>query len=111
MKNIKYFKYKNTYSFEKFLKEYGYSISDAVGFSVNYKWCYHGNILKEYAIGLSDHNHIYFRVVYFKSLNEYDQSRLGFNGDRLLSWCNSSNVIHYKVKDVWGLNDRYVIAM
>ena len=104
MKNIKCFKYKNIYMFEKCLNEYGYTISDAVGFSVNYKWCYHGNILKEYVIYLSDHDHVYFRTVDFKDFNECNQSRLGFNGNRLLSWYNSANVRRYKS------DNRYVIT-
>ena len=96
MKNIKYFKYVNTYNFEKFLDGYGYKLSDAVGFSVCDKQQYHGNILKEYVIYLSDHDHIFFNVVYFKSFNEYHQSRLGFNGERLLSWYNDADIRKYK---------------
>ena len=84
MKSIKYFKYKDTYEYSKFLKEYGYSSNDVVGFSISDKQQYHGNILKEYIIYLSDHDHIYFKVVWFKSFNEYRQSFLGFNGETLL---------------------------
>ena len=111
MKNIKYFKYKNTYNFEKFLKECGYKIDDVSSYSVIGEKRYNGNILKEYTIFFSDHDHAFFKVVYFKSLNECDRSRLGFNGNTLLEWYQDANVIKYKVKDVWGLNDKYVIAM
>ena len=111
MKNIKYFKYKNTYEYSKFLKEYGYSIDDAKGFSYIDQKQYHGNILKVYYIYFNDGEYELFRVLYFKSLNEYHQTRLGFNGNKLLDWCESANVIKYKVKDIYGMNDRYVIAM
>ena len=97
MKNIKYFKYVNTHNFETFLRVYGYTINDAIGFSANYKWCYHGNILKEYIIYLSDHDHIFFKVVWFKSFNEYRQSFLGFNGETLLEWYQNANIIWYKL--------------
>ena len=97
MKSIKYFKYINTLAFEKFLKEYNYKLSDAVGFSFVGKQQYHGNILKEYIIYLNDHDHIYFNVVYFKDFNEYRQSRLGFNGERLLEWYQDANIRKYKL--------------
>ena len=110
MKNIKYFKYKNTYNFKKFLNEYEYTINDVVGYSVSAIHHYHGDIFKSYIIYFNDDNLACFKVVYFKSLNEYHQCCLGFNGDTLLEWCKDANVVEYKVKDVWGLNDRYVIA-
>ena len=109
MKSIKYFKYKNTNAFEKCLNEYGYTINDAVGFSVCDKQKYHGNILKEYVIYLVDHDHVFFKEVCFKSFNEIQQARLGFNGKVLLEWYESANVRQYKVKDVWGVKDEYVI--
>ena len=109
MKKIKFFKYKNTYEFEKFLDGYGYILSDAVGFSAYDKQQYHGNILKEYVIYLNDHEHIFFKEVNFKSFNECNRSRLGFNGDKLLRWYNSSNIRKYKFKDIYGLKDEYVI--
>ena len=82
MKNIKYFIYKNTLDFERFLDAYGYRLSDAVGFSVYDKQHYHGNILKTYIIYLSDNERIFFKVVYFKSLNELQQCKLGSKGDK-----------------------------
>ena len=97
MKDIKYFKYKNTKQFNIFLEEYGYTLSDAVGFSFIGKQQYRGNILKEYVIYLNDHDHIFFNVVYFKSFNEYHQCRLGFNGERLLEWYNDANIRKYKL--------------
>ena len=96
MKNIKYFKYINTKQFSVFLKEYGYSLNDAVGFSAYDEQQYHGNILKEYVIYLSDHDHVFFKVVYFKSFNECRQSALGFNGNTLLSWYENANIRKYK---------------
>ena len=104
MKSIKHFKYKSTYNFEKFLDGYGYTLNDAVGFSTYDKQQYNGNILREYVIYLSDHDHIFFKTVDFKSFNEYHQSRLGFNSERLLNWYQDANVRRYKS------NDRYVIA-
>ena len=109
MKNLKYFKYKNTYEFEKFLSGYGYILSDVVGFSVAGVDYYHGNILKEYMIYISGRVHVFFKVAYFKSFNECNQCRLGFNGDKLLEWYDDANIRHYKVKDVWGVKDEYVI--
>ena len=111
MKNIKYFKYKNTYNFEKFVKEYGYKLNDVVGFSFSDKQQCHGNILKTYIIYFSDHDHVFFNVVYFKSFNEYHQCRLGFNGNKLLEWYNDANVRKYKVKDIYScMGNRYVIT-
>ena len=84
MKNIKYFKYRNTKSFEKFLESYGYKLDDAVGYRFVEKQQYRGNVLKEYIIFLSDHDYIFFKAAVFKSFNEYRQSALGFNGNKLL---------------------------
>ena len=109
MKNIKYFKYKDTYEFKKFLDAYDYRLWDVVGFSYAGKEQYHGNILKEYCIHFKDGEYEYFKIVYFKSFNERNQSRLGFKGDKLLSWYEDANVRKYKVKDVWGMKDDYVI--
>ena len=109
MKNIKYFKYKNTYEFGRFLKAYDYILDDVEGFSVvGTKW-YHGNVLKVYFIHFNDGEKEYFKEVSFKSWNERNQSRLGFKGDKLLSWYEDANVRKYKVKDVWGMKDEYVI--
>ena len=109
MKSIKYFQYKNTYEFEKFLSAYGYAIGDVKGFSFAGQRQYRGNILKLYNVRFNDGEYEYFKVVYFKSFNEYHQCRLGFNGDKLLTWYDSANVRWYKVKDVWGVKDEYVI--
>ena len=109
MKNIKWFQYKNTREFERFLNAYRYILSDVDGFSYIGKKHYHGNILKVYSIWFKDCSERYFTIVYFKSFNEYRQARLGFNGDKLLMWYNSANVRQYKVKDVWGVKDEYVI--
>ena len=111
MKSIKYFQYKNTYEYEKFLNVYGYKLSDVKGFSYAGKKQYRGNILKEYCIHFKDGKYEYFKIVYFSSFNESSQSRLGFNGDKLLEWYENANVRLYKVKDIWGMNDKYVIEM
>ena len=97
MKSIKYFKFKNTYEFEKCLKEHGYTLNDAVGFSVYDKQQYGGNILKEYIVYFYDHDHIFFKVVYFKSFNECNQSCFGFNGDKMLMWYKFSQIKYYKL--------------
>ena len=110
MKNIKQFKYKNTLDFEKFLDEYGYKLKDVKGFSFAGKKQYNGNILKEYFIHFKDGEREYFREVSFKSLNDLHQARLGFKGDKLLDWYQDANVVWYKVKDIWGMDDKYVIA-
>ena len=110
MKNIKYFKYWYTYEFEKFLKEYGYTLNDVKGFSVGYKKQYRGNILKIYAIHFKGNDMHAFSTILFKSLNEYHQTALGFNGNKLLNWYEDANIIKYKVKDIYGINDKYVIT-
>ena len=97
MKNIKYFKFVNTKHFNVFLKEYGYTLKDIKGFSFDSKKQYHNNILKVYSIHFNDGEYEYFKVVIFKSFNEYHQSRLGFNGNKLLDWYESANVKAYKV--------------
>ena len=102
MKSIKYFKYWYTYNFEKFLKGYGYTIDDVKGFSVSSIKRYHGNILKTYIIYIYDGESVYFSVVFFKSFNEYNQTWLGFNGNKLLRWYEIAEIKAYK------LNDEYI---
>ena len=110
MKSIKYFKYKNTFEFEHFLSKYGYIVSDVVGFSVVGIEYHHGNILKEYMIYISGRVHVFFKVVYFKDFNECNKARLGvINNKLLVEWYSSAAVRQYKVKDVWGMKDEYVI--
>ena len=109
MKSIKLFQYRDTWEFERFLSAYGYRLSDAKGFSYIGQKQYSGNILKEYFIHFNDGEKEYFRIVYFKSFNECNQSRLGFKGNKLLEWYESANVRWYKFKDVWGMKDEYVI--
>ena len=109
MKNIKYFEYKNTYAFERFLCDYGYWVEDVKGFKFGWKEQYHGNILKVYMIYFNDDEYKLFRIIYFKSWNECNQARLGIINNKLLMWYDSSNIRKYKVKDVWGMKDEYVI--
>ena len=111
MNKIKYFKYKNTYAFNVFLQDCGYKLNDVKGFRFSGKKQYRGNIFKSYLVYFKDGVIACFNIVYFKNLNEYHQSRLGFNGNKLLGWCEYSNIVFYKVKDIWGSNDKYVISM
>lgn len=111
MKDIKYFKYKNTYEYNKFLKECGYTLDDVKGFCLCQQTWYHGNLLKIYAIHFKDCKMKPFSVIYFKNINEYHQTHLGLSNERLLWWYQGANIIEYKVKDLWGKNDKYVIAM
>lgn len=99
MKNIKSFKYVNINIFNEFISSYGYTLDDVVGFSAIEKEQYEGNVLKTYAIYFNDNEEEYFKVVVFKNFNEYHQSALGFNGNKLLDWYQDSNVIKYKYND------------
>lgn len=110
MKDIKHFIYKNIYEYDKFLKKYGYMKDDVNGYSTGWKEEYHGNFLKVYIIYFNDGEYKLFRVIYFKDINEYDKARLGVYNNKLLSWYDSANVRKYKVKDIYGLHDRYVIT-
>ena len=101
MKSIKYFKYKDTLAFEKFLSAYGYRLENVKGFSVVGKKQYHGNILKIYFIHFNNGEFEYFKVVYFKNFNECNQSRLSFSCIKLSGWYSSANVIKYKTNDGW----------
>ena len=84
MKSIKLFKYANENNFNIFLNEYGYTLNDVKGFSVIDKKQYRCNILKTYAVHFNDGEYEYFKVAVFESFNEYRQSALGFNGNKLL---------------------------
>ena len=84
MKNIKYFKYNNTNKFLAFLVAYGYKLDDVKGFSFSGKQQYRGNVLKIYNIHFNDGEYEYFKVVCFRSFNEYYECKLGFKGEKLL---------------------------
>ena len=99
MKSIKYFKYKDTSAFENLLSSYEYKLEDVAGFKFIEKKQYCGNVLKLYFICLNDGEEVCFTVVDFKNFNEYHQSRLGFKGNKLLSWCEDANVRRYKKSD------------
>ena len=98
MKNIKLFKFKDTNKFEDFLSAYDYSLKDVKGFSFDGQEQYCGNILKWYKIYFNDDEHEYFKVVTFKSFNEYHQARLGFKGAKLEEWFQEANIKTYKLK-------------
>ena len=84
MKNIKSFKYVDENNFSIFLKECGYTSDDVIGFKFGWKNQYRGNVLKTYIVDFKDGECGYFKVAVFESLNEYKQSSLGFNGEKLL---------------------------
>ena len=98
MKNIKYFQYKNTYEFKKFLDAYGYRLWEVKGFSFAGKKQYRYNVLKLYRITFKDGEYEYFKVAIFSSFNEYHQARLGFSGNKLEYWFQDSNIREYKTK-------------
>ena len=103
MKNIKSFKYWYSFEFDRFLKEYGYTIDDVKGFALSSILNYNGNVLKTYAVYAFDGRTIYFKIAYFKSFNEYNRCWLGVNGDKLLSWYKKAIIKLYK------LNGEYII--
>ena len=99
MKSIKLFKYKDSCEFMAFLVAYGYKLEDVKGFSLAEKRQYRGNVLKIYNIRFKDGEYEYFQEATFKDFNEYHQCRLGFKGDKLLSWFEDSDVRRYKLKE------------
>ena len=107
MNKIKLFKYRNMHEFEEFLSAYGYKLENVKGFKFAWKEQYHGNVLKVYSIHFDDGECEYFKVVFFKDFGEYRQSRLGFNGERLLRWYEDVNLRAYKLKDTWDSKDSY----
>ena len=109
MKSIKLFKYKDTCEFMGFVGAYDYKLDDVKGFSYGWKEQYHGNILKVYFIHFKDGEYELFRIVYFKSFNACNSARLGLINNKLLMWYDDANIRKYKVKDVWGMKDFYVI--
>ena len=98
MKNTNLFRYKDTSEFWAFLSSYDYKLDDAIGFSFDDKKQYRGNVLKWYKIYFKDGEYEYFKAAVFKSFNEYHQSALGFNGNKLLEWFENANIRKYKVK-------------
>ena len=98
MKNIKYFKYKDTCEFMGFVGSYGYKLGDVVGFSFDEQKQYCGNVLKWYKIYFNDDEYEYFKVVIFKSFNELHQCRLGFRGNKLFDWWEDASIREYKTK-------------
>ena len=104
MKNIKSFKYKNTYSFERFLREYGYTFSDVSGYSVGWKEQYNGNLIRVYIIYFNDGKYKRFSVLYLKSRNEYEQICSGSKINKTLMWYDIANIVKYKY------NDSYIVA-
>ena len=104
MKNIKSFKYKNTYSFERFLRGYGYTFSDVSGYSTGWKEQYNGNTLRVYIIYFNFGKYKRFSVLYLKDFNEYEQVSSCSKINKVLSWYDTANIVKYKH------NDRYIVA-
>ena len=96
IKNFKYFKRFNQKCLKYFLSSYDYKLEDVVGFSFDEQKQYRGNILKWYKIHFKNGEYEYFKVVIFKNFNEYKQSALGFNGNKLLSWFEDADVKEYR---------------
>ena len=101
MKNIKSFKYWYSFEFDRFLKEYGYTIDDVKGYNVSSVMRYCGNILKTYVIYIYDGESVYFSIAYFKSFDEYNKAWLGFK-DKLLQIYKKAAIKLYK------LNSEYI---
>ncbi len=104
MKDIKSFKYKNTYTFERFLRAYGYSMDDISGYSIGWKEQYNGNVLRVYIIYFNDGKYKRFSVLYLKDVNEYKEISTGLKINKLLMWYDSANIVKYKV------DNRYIVA-
>ena len=98
MKDIKYFKYKNTCNFIGFIGSYDYKLEDVVGFSFDEQKQCQGNILKWYKIYFKDGEYEYFKIAVFKNFNEYHQVKLGFKGNKLLEWFEDADIREYKTK-------------
>ena len=96
MKNIKLFKYRNMREFIVFVGCCGYNLDDVVGFSLDERKQYHGNIWKEYCIHFKDDECANFKVITFKDFHEYHQSRLGFKGNKLFDWFEDADLRQYK---------------
>ena len=96
MKSIKHFKYVNENKFEGFLDSYDYKLEDVKGFSFAGKKQCRYNVLKLYRISFKDGEYEYFKVAIFESYNEYRQSALGFNGNKLLDWWENADIRMYK---------------
>ena len=104
MKNINYFKYKNTYTFEKFLHKYGYNMDDIYGYSIGWKEQYDGNVLRVYIIYFNEGKYKRFSVLFLKDFNEYEQSSSGSKINKTLMWYDDADIVKYKH------NNRYIIA-
>ena len=96
MKNIKYFKYKDSSEFIGFIGSYDYKLEDVKGFRFDEQKQCCGNILKWYEIYFKDGESAYFKVVIFKDRNEYHQTKWGFRGNKLLNWFEDSDLVEYK---------------
>ena len=96
MKNIKWFKYKNTCEFQDFLNSYDYKLEDVKGFSFDERKQCRGNVLTWYCIHFNDGEKEYFKAVIFESLNEYNQARFGYSCSKLVEWYENADISDYK---------------
>ena len=96
MKNIKYFKYKDTNEFWVFLDAYGYKLEDVKGFSLSERKQCRGNVLKIYNVYFKDGEYEYFKVVIFEDYTEYKQTLLGFSCKKLISWYEDAELTEIK---------------
>lgn len=104
MKNIKHFKYKNTNSFGRFLREYGFNLTDVNGYSIGWNEKYDGNVLKVYIIYFNDGKYGRFSILFLKNIDEYKQISAGIKINKTISWFDAANIAKYKY------NDKYIIA-
>lgn len=104
MKSIKSFKYKNTNSFERFLCEHGYHLSDVSGYSIGWKEQYDGNTLKVYIIYFNTGKYERFSILFLKNIDEYKQISSGVKINKTIMWYDNANIAKYKY------NDRNIIA-
>ena len=104
MKNIKHFKYINTYSFQRFLCKNGYALDDVSGYSIGWKEQHNGNLLRVYVIYFNKGEYKLFSVLYFKNFNEYEEVSSGSKFNKTLSWYDGANIAKYKY------GNRYIIA-
>ena len=96
MKDIKYFKYKDTSNFIGFIGSYDHKLEDVVGFSFDEQKQHQGNVLKWYKIYFKDGEYEYFKVAIFKDIHEYHQVKLGFKGNKLLDWFEDADIRVHK---------------
>ena len=97
MKNVKYFKYKDTYNFNLFLKEHNYVIDDVKGFHLSVKRQCRSVMLKVYSFHFKNGGFGCFSVVTFKDYNHLLKTSLGLNGSNTLYWYQKADIKEYQI--------------